>query len=141
MMDLEDMGDTMKILAYDWWCPLCGRQGAYIGGAKPSDVYWERAGGGTAVCTKCAKERKEEIDVHNEIYIGSHKKKKDPNCDHSWTHPYPARFYCIRCGATYNFLCGCGGSAYVCSKHHEEFVRNAVKEEGSLENYLSKNSW
>lgn len=132
----------MKILAYDWWCPLCGRQGALIGGAKQSkDVTWERDGGGTAVCTKCAEERNEEIAVHNEIYVGNPKKKKDPNCDHSWTHPYHGRFYCIRCGATYNFLCGCGGSSYVCSKHHAEFIESAIKEEGTLEKYLAKHSW
>jgi hypothetical protein len=55
----------MKILPYDWWCPLCGKQGAFIGGVKQSDLSWDRGGAGTAVCTKCAKERKQEIIAHN----------------------------------------------------------------------------
>jgi len=131
----------MKFLSYNWFCPLCNKQGALFGGAKPSDVYLRSPGGGRSVCTKCAKNRKEEIDKENEIYEGDLNKKKNDNCKHEWQLPYMGRWYCTKCGATYNLTCGCGGSSYVCKIHYDEFVTDAIKEEGSLEKYLAKYSW
>lgn len=131
----------MKLYPNGWFCPLCGEQGALIGGAKPSDVYISNHGGGAAVCTKCAKERKADIQKENEIFHGNPVKKKDSNCKHEWLHPYEGRWYCPKCGAYYNWMCGCGGSEYVCQTHYNTFIADAIKECGTLEKFLAKHSW
>jgi len=128
----------MKIGKYDWWCPVCGEQGAIIGGAKPDySVSWLTSTGGSAVCTKCAKNKNEEIYKHNRIYHNEIKNSKDINCEHEWIHPSNNRWVCNKCFAEFNMMCGCGGSGYCCEEHYIKFI----KEHPNLKNFLSENSW
>lgn len=105
------------------------------------DVYYEVHGGAAYVCKRCAKTRMEDIIANNELYSGSKTKKKDPNCQHQWVSPYRGRFYCPKCGAQFNMMCGCGGSMYYCEEHYAGFMKHVSEEYGSLDSYLDKQSW
>jgi len=120
-------------MAYN--CPVCGRKFSIF--CRASKIYLAFCGGGDAVCTKCAKEKKDEIEKHNEIYYGRKGAKKDPDCEHKWKSPYRGRWFCVKCGAQFNWMCGCGGSAYVCEYHYIEMItkNQPIKE------YLAKYAW
>ncbi len=126
-----------------WRCPLCGADRSFFRD-NMSDMFWaDGPGSATSVCKKCAKDRKEEIDEHNQMMGqgtgGRH--TKDPDCEHNWAHPFPSRWTCTKCGAEYNQMCGCGGSLYMCQGHHAKAVAHMKEEEGSVEAYLNKHSW
>jgi hypothetical protein len=118
-----------------WLCPLCGKGDPFT--LSNRNVSWARHGGGTFVCRKCAKTRLEEIKEHNAIYYSPVGHKKDPNCKHIWAKPHPGRYYCPKCTAEYNWVCGCGGSAYVCEEHNRHFL----EKHPDLSAFLAKNSW
>ena len=121
-------------------CPLCDKEYSFFN--PSSDVYWSIPGGGQAVCKKCKKHRMKEIDKHNEPYHrNAGDKKKDLNCKHQWMHPAFNMWFCSKCNAVYRFMCGCGGSEYVCGAHHLSHQEMMIKEEGSSEKYLNKHSW
>lgn len=118
------------------YCPLCKRGFGFF--VRPSrDIYWSFNGGADAVCKSCAKKRIKVIIEHNEIFNGRKEAKKNPECKHEWIHPSFNRWFCIHCGAQYNWLCGCGGSLYVCNKHYEEFIGK----NNPIEEYLARESW
>ena len=122
----------------NWCCPICDRGGFFI---RASDIYLQdRPGGGTAVCTKCAKNRSDEIEKRNTLWYTPLNSKKDPSCKHEWVHPHHGRWYCPKCGATYNWMCGCGGSAYVCQTHYDEFIKENTESE-LLEKFLADKAW
>ncbi len=118
-------------------CPVCRKEYSLFNQA--SDVYWEIQGGGRAVCKKCAKTKRKEIDEHNIPYV-SNGGMKDIDCKHEWMHPNPNIWFCSKCKAIYRWMCGCGGSEYVCEKHHLPHQEIMKKEEGSVESYLAKHS-
>lgn len=130
----------MMIGSYGWHCPVCGKQGAIIGGAKPNHnvVWFTSIGSGTSVCTACGENKRDEIEKHNRIYYNNIKNTKDDSCEHEWLHPAFGRWVCAKCGAEFNWFCGCGGSGYVCQKHYDEFIE---KHAYDLNGFLSKNSW
>jgi len=129
-------------------CPLCGARGwryntSIWRSGKNRDKWqtsWDSPGEGQALCNKCIKTRQAEIVNHNRLAWSQRGDKKDPNCKHDWAHAYMNRWVCVKCGAAFNWMCGCGGSAYVCQKHYDEGIQNMVKECGSVEAYLDKNS-
>lgn len=130
----------MGLFKYEWWCPLCRKQGALIGGAKPSDCDWANWHGGTSVCKKCVKNRREEIDRHNEMYYGIKGKNKDSNCDHEWVNPYfvggyiiRSRWYCMKCGAVYQI--------HMTDKSYDEFMKYVNEDFDSFEDFLAEKSW
>ena len=64
-------------------------------------------------------------------------KKKNPDCVHKWDHPYMAKWFCRKCFAEYNWMCGHGGSAYICNPCYDAFI----KENSPVEEFLKKESW
>lgn len=116
-------------------CELCGKEFGLF--RRASDIYWEVPGGGKPICKKCAKSRMEEINEHNEQLKGNPNKKKDTKCKHEWVHPSLNVWHCTKCGAHLSWLCGCGGSEYVCQKHYDKLI----KENQPIEKYLAKHSW
>ena len=121
-------------------CPVCHRKFGIT--VRSSTVgYATSAGGGSLVCTKCAKERRDEINKHNAVWgqYSGERKKKNPNCKHEWIHPFPSRWYCPKCGAEFNVMCGCGGSAYICQKHYDGLIKEM--EEIGKDNYLAEHSY
>ena len=127
--------DRAMMSRWKWACPVCGRDKWWVKKAK--DLFWATHGGGISVCRRCEKNRKDEIDRHNWIYHGKPGAKKDPGCDHEWIEPYPGRFYCPKCHAQLNWMCGCGGSMYVCPKHYHEFI----KANAPIEEYLAERAY
>ena len=125
-------GDFRPGVGYEWSCPLCDRSGWWVRTAK--DLSWAIHGGGISVCRRCEKTRKDEIDAHNALFYGS--KKKDPDCDHDWLEPYRGRFVCSKCGGSWNWMCGCGGSMYVCDQHYKQFM----EANAPIERFLSANA-
>jgi len=123
----------LGVLFSDWRCPLCYKK---IWPAS-KNVIWAQHGGGISVCVRCVKNRKSEIDRHNEIYWGNSSKKKDPNCPHVWHHPFPGRWFCAGCGAGYRWMCGHGGSEFVCDPCYGDFIVRA----GNLNQFLAEKSW
>jgi len=126
-------------------CPLCNASGwryrtSMWAKDKPNSS-WAHHGGGSALCNKCVKTRQDEIIIHNNKYRTPAGSKKDTDCQHEWVHPYPGRWYCTKCSATYNWMCGCGSSMYVCKKCYDDFIKRATKEHGSIEKFLSTKSW
>jgi len=117
---------------YKWACPVCKRDGWWVRTAK--DLSWAIHGGGISVCRRCEKTRKDEIDKHNAMFYGS--KKADPDCDHNWTEPYRGRFFCDKCETSWNWMCGCGGSMYVCDQHYKQFM----EANAPIERFLSANA-
>lgn len=65
---------------------------------------------------------------------------KDPNCQHEIQHLSPAMYSCRKCGAAYRYMCGCGGSMYVCSYHYNE-IRDRIEKAGGLEKWFAENAW
>lgn len=129
----------------DFECPVCGGIEKWW---KPSShasdwkITWSLScGHGTAVCKGCAKNRTKEIKEHNKLYHTPRGSKKDPNCDHEWSHLEPSRWYCTKCGATYQWMCGCGGSCFVCRKHYDDFISDAIEKYGSVEEFLKEESF
>ena len=120
--------------SYKWACPVCYRDGWWVKRAK--DVHWATHGGGISVCKRCAKKFKDHIDKHNWLYHGKPGAKIDRDCDHEWGEPYPGRFYCHKCHGQFNWMCGCGGSMYVCPEHYESFMKKI----GDLDEYLAENA-
>lgn len=97
--------------------------------------------GGIRFCKKC-----KHIDC---IHIWEEEKEKDEfwkTCEHSWgggltrsENNNGAEWWCHKCGAIYRFMCGHGGSLYVCDPCYKNSMENMIKEEGTVEKYLSKN--
>jgi len=102
---------------------------------------WERHGGGEAICNKCVRTKQEEIIKHNKMFTTPQGAKKDPNCQHEWVHPFKGRWTCVKCNATYNWMCGCGGSMYVCEEHYDRFILDAMNTHGSIELFLKERAW
>ena len=128
-------------MSYEYICPICGGEEHFLKrDTHPSNVTVSTSiGGGRCVCRRCARERKDEIEKQNERF-GTKLRKKDPNCKHEWEAIGNSRWYCPKCGADYNIMCGCGGSGYVCQKHYDEFIEEMKKECGSVEAFLAKHS-
>lgn len=118
-----------------WRCPLCKKKGLFT--FPDHDIIWNIQGGRISVCRKCAETRLGEIQTHNNIYISPENHRKIPNCDHQWISPYSGRYYCPKCTAEYNWMCGCGGSNFVCLNHNILFLQ----EHHNLDEYLTVNSW
>jgi hypothetical protein len=99
--------------------------------------------GGIRFCKNC-----KEIDC---IHIWEDDKEKDESwktCDHSWgggltrsDNDNGAQWWCYKCGAVYRLMCSHGGSMYVCNSCYKATMNNMAKEEGTVENYLSKHCW
>ena len=122
-------------------CPVCNKEYGFFNRASKK-VYWEIQGGGQAVCRRCAKTRMPEIEKHNKPYHSNPEDKtKDKNCKHQWEHPALNLWFCTKCSAVYRWLCGCGGSEFVCEKHHISHQKMMIKKEGSVKKYLNKYSW
>ena len=83
---------------------------------KPNfNPEWGTGYGGIRFCTRCKK-----IDC---IHLWEDQPQPDEawkTCDHEWLHPNKTQWKCRRCGAQFNWMCGCGGSMYVCDKHYQE---------------------
>ena len=120
-------------------CPVCGKEYSLFN--RASDVYWEIQGGGQAVCKRCKKNRMPEIEKHNAPYRRRQGDLKDKNCKHDWVSANLTMWSCSKCSAVYRLMCGCGGSEYVCEKHHKSHQEYMIKEEGSVKAYLDKHSW
>ena len=128
-------------------CPLCNKEESFWrdvtfwNWGRENTISWATHGGGRAICYKCLKNRMPEIKRHNSLYYRSNDEKKDPNCEHKWVHPYPARWCCTKCTAEYNWMCGCGGSQYVCETHYESFKKHMIEKYDSIEQYLCEKAW
>jgi len=66
------------------------------------------------------------------------------SCEHEWgggltrsDNNNGAEWRCQKCGAEYRFMCGHGGSLYVCDPCYKAVTDNMIKECGTLEVYLS----
>jgi len=64
-------------------------------------------------------------------------------CDHHWigglkrsNNHNGAEWRCSRCGAQYRFMCGHGGSLYVCDPCYKSVTDKMTKEAGTLKKYL-----
>jgi hypothetical protein len=124
---------------YHFICPMCLRQQSLFNPSSwPSDVpYATSPAASASVCGRCAKERASEIVLHNRLIQGGVRLKKDPSCEHEWAHWFNNRWACTKCGAQYQWMCGCGGSMYVCEEHHAEFLQ----EHPDLGAFLTTKSW
>ncbi len=119
----------------EWSCPICSRHGWFV---RISDTsVYIGPGLGILVCKRCEKSRKDEIDRRNAVFHTPSGSKKDPTCAHSWKHPHEGRWYCSKCFATYNWMCGCGGSGFVCGPHYQEFVNEKL----DMDRFLAKEAW
>ena len=118
-----------------WSCPVCGRSGWWV--SVDTTAIWHLSPGhGTSICKRCVRTEKDVIDDHNRRFY-SPSGKKDPSCPHRWVHPAPSRWYCVSCGAQYNWVCGCGGSLYACERHEAELTKGYA----SVEAFLAEHSW
>lgn len=126
-----------------WNCALCNKPMKwYLPRTWPSDTSIPTGpGSGGIVCKGCEKDRQDAITKRNEMAYGGPEKKKDPNCPHTWLHPWRSRWYCSQCGAQFNWTCRHGGSEYACAKCEYEFKCKMVREEGSVDAFLTKHSW
>jgi len=124
---------------YQFVCPMCLRQQSLlVPSSWMSDMdYAIDPGAGRSVCNGCAKTRASEIAQHNRRVQGGLRLKKDPSCQHEWAHSFNNRWACTKCGAQYQWMCGCGGSGDVCDEHHAEFLRKHP----DLNAFLATESW
>lgn len=104
-----------------------GHGGAYISlesDAKPNfNPEWGRSYGGIRYCRKC-----KQIDC---IHLWEPAPPEDESwreCKHEWNQKSRGSWLCQKCGARYSWMCGCGGSGYVCDRHYEE-IRGTVEAE------------
>ena len=127
-------------------CAVCHRPWSLWVRAKEwrkgnSTATWQWNAGGSAICDKCVKTNADTIRRHNADYYRQSGEKKDPSCLHDWAHPFPARWSCRKCHAEYNWMCGHGGSAYVCETDYRAFLEKALAGHGSVEAFLAEKSW
>jgi len=43
--------------------------------------------------------------------------------------------------ATYNVICGCGGSMYICPAHYNELIEEMNHHPEGMDGYLNEHSW
>jgi hypothetical protein len=101
---------------------------------------WGTGYGGIRFCEKCKL-----IDC---IHFWEDQPPEDEawkSCKHIWsgglTRSYDnngAEWGCNKCGASYRFMCGHGGSLYVCDPCYKKSIDNMINEAGTLEKYLSQ---
>lgn len=91
---------------------------------------WGFGYGGIRFCKNC-----KDIDC---IHLWEPEEPKDEswkNCLHEWHCHGLTGYQCCKCGADYSWMCGCGGSMYVCSNHYDEHLK-MVKNGGGIVNFL-----
>ena len=132
-MSLIDI--VAAVVGDPWYCPYCGRKSTPF---NPSS-WWSSLSYTLhgLVCRRCEKEHGQEIREWNESICGRPGARKDPTCEHDWAHPIASRWFCRKCGAVYNLMCGCGGSKYVCHKHAQQFLA----EHPDLPAFLAEHSY
>ena len=101
---------------------------------------WGTGYGGIRFCKNC-----KEIDCIHFWEEEIEKNKSWKSCEHNWvggltrsTDNNGAEWVCSKCGATYRFMCGHGGSLYVCGPCYKLVTDNMINECGSLDRYLSE---
>lgn len=120
----------------EWRCPICNRSGWFVRASDSSVPLGP--GHGILVCKRCERREQEEIARRLAVYYTPAGSKKDPECSHQWVHPYAGRWYCRKCFATYNWICGCGGSGYVCERHYRIQIEEMGEEPAK---WLAEHAW
>ena len=90
-----------------WYLPL----------EENSHTGWGNWYGGIRFCRKC-----KAIDCIHQWEDAPPISEIWKSCDHNWMHPARHRFECSKCGAQFNWMCGCGGSSYVCDSHYYDQI-------------------
>ena len=107
--------------------------------AGPFTPQWGDRGG-IRFCTRC-----KFIDCIHNWEPETPKDESWRNCPHDWIgglvrsdNHNGAYWYCSKCGAMYRFMCGHGGSLYVCDPCYKASINWMIKEEKDLNSYLTK---